>query len=54
MGEKPIYLWCIKNAYEALRFETEHVIKRGDFVFPGKLDLLYLVYPWNIKVNKGS
>ena len=54
MGEKSIYLLCIKNAREALRFLTEHVIKRRDFMFPGKLDVLFLVYPWNIKVNKGS
>lgn len=32
----------------------KHVIKRGDFVLPGKLDVLRLVYPWNIKVNNGS
>lgn len=54
VGEKSIYLLCIKNACEALRFLTEYVIKRRDFVFPRKPDVLFLVYPWNVKVNKGS
>ena len=52
MGAKPIYLLCTKNVCEALRFQTERVIKMGDFVFPGKLDVLSLVYPWDVKVYK--
>ena len=51
---KPIYLLCTKNVCEALRFQTEHVIKMGNFVFPGKLDVLSLVYLLNMKVNKGA
>ena len=54
MNGKPIYLLCTKKVYEALRFQTEHVIKMGNFVFPGKLDVLSLVCLLNMKVNKGS